>query len=138
MQAYGTKPNTSLISQSLGAGALSQRGYVKVRPTLQLETHADIFAVGDIVDFPEQKQLLNAQAHAAIVTANIIAFFRGSAMKDYKGTTNVIVLPIGKEGGLSYLDLLWGITLGDWFTRRVKSQSLLVPNLRKALGLNAT
>lgn len=115
---------------------LSQRGYVKVRPTLQLESHADIFAVGDIVDFPEQKQALKAQAHAAIVAANILAFFRGGALKDYKGTTNIIVLPIGKEGGLSYLGLLWGITLGDWFTRRVKSQTLLVPTLRKALGLS--
>ncbi|KAF5319250.1 hypothetical protein D9619_008328 [Psilocybe cf. subviscida] len=136
IRTHGTKPNTGLISQSLGREVLSQSGYVKVRPTLQLEARADIFAVGDIVDFPEQKQALKAQAHAAIVAANILAFFRGGALKDYKGTTNIIVLPIGKEGGLSYLGLLWGITLGDWFTRRVKSQTLLVPTLRKALGLS--
>ncbi|KAF5319265.1 hypothetical protein D9619_008307 [Psilocybe cf. subviscida] len=135
LKVHGTKPNTALINHSFGAEALSPSGFVKVRPTLQLQSHADIFAVGDIVDFPEQKQLMKAQAHAAVVAANIASYISGGSLKIYKGTTNLIVLPIGKEGGLSYLGVLWGITFGNWVTYRLKSQSLLVPTLRKALGL---
>jgi len=75
---------------------LTDTGFVKVQPTLQLSTHPEIFAVGDVVDLPEQKQLFKAQRHAAIVAANIVAYLRGRPLKPYKGDPEVIFISIGK------------------------------------------
>jgi NADH dehydrogenase FAD-containing subunit len=75
---------------------LTDTGFVKVQPTLQLSTHPEIFAVGDVVDLPEQKQLFKAQSHAAIVAANIVAYLRGRSLKPYKSMPEVIFISIGK------------------------------------------
>jgi len=55
----------------------------------------------------------------------------------YKSMPEMIVVPIGKTGGASYFDVLWGITLGDFFTRLVKGGDLLVSMYRKKFGLPA-
>lgn len=65
-------------------------------------------------------------------------------MKDYKGSTEMIVLTNGKvsvcrglpddlelicdiqNDGLAYFDVLWGIMMGGWFAKLVKSKGLLV------------
>ena len=42
-----------------------------------------------------------------------------------------------QEGGGAYFNVLWGITLGAWFARMLKSRTLLVPMARGNLGLAA-
>ncbi|KAJ7170069.1 FAD/NAD(P)-binding domain-containing protein [Mycena filopes] len=130
----GPRPRTDFVSKSLGAATLDERKQIKVKPTLQLIEHSDIFAIGDAINTVEQKQVMKANAHAAIVAANIIAYLSSRPLKPYKGSTEIIVVTNGKDGGQGYLGILWGITLGAWFARMVKSKTLLVPMSRGAMG----
>ncbi|KAF4596826.1 hypothetical protein EYR40_007485 [Pleurotus pulmonarius] len=119
--ARGGRPNTEFI-KSLGPDVLTPEGLVKVRPTLQLVAYDDIFAGGDILDVNEQKQYAKAVNHANVLAANILASIAGAnaKLKPYKGSSELIVITIGKGRGVTYLGILWGIVLGDWFVRLVK------------------
>ncbi|KAJ7438338.1 hypothetical protein FB451DRAFT_1152111 [Mycena latifolia] len=129
-----THPNTAFIKKSLDPAALTSAGFVKVKPTLQLVDYPNIFAAGDIVDWKEQKQALKATAHAKTVTKNVLSLINGGALKSYGTLLEAISLTNGKNGGLSYFGVLWGIILGAWFTGWIKSRSLLVPMFRKESG----
>ncbi|KAJ7897039.1 FAD/NAD(P)-binding domain-containing protein [Mycena olivaceomarginata] len=122
----GPRPNTAFIAKSLGEDALDERKQIKVTPTLQLPNHPDIFALGDAIN--------TAMAHAGIITGNIIAHLSGKSLSPYKGSPEMIIITNGKNGGKAYLGFLWGITLGDWFARMMKSKTLLVSMTRGAMG----
>jgi NADH dehydrogenase FAD-containing subunit len=94
----GPRPNTAFISSSLGADVLAKNGYVKIEPTLQLPLDSHIFAAGDIIDFPEQKQVGKYYKHADIVAANICSVLANQpATIEYKGPDfEGMVLTIGK------------------------------------------
>ncbi|KAJ7785799.1 FAD/NAD-P-binding domain-containing protein [Mycena metata] len=135
----GPRPRTEFVAKSLGASVLDERKQIKVQPTLQLLQHPDIFAVGDAIDTAEQKQAIKAGAHSAIVVANIIAYLDDPKrpLKAYKPSTREsIVVTNGKGGGRSYIALLWGFVLGDWFTRLIKAKTLLVSKAREYMGYN--
>lgn len=40
-----------------------------------------------------------------------------------------------QNGGVTYLDMLGGITLGNWVTRIGKSDTLIIPQLRGYVGV---
>lgn len=130
----GPRPNTAFIA-TLGSDTITDRGFVKVKPTLQLLSHSDIYAAGDVIDWAEQKQAAKTKGHAAVVTANILSDLAGEKpVKEYKGAYELIVVTNGKGGGVAYFDVLWGLMFGNWFARFVKSKDLLVPMFRKSLG----
>lgn len=94
--AFGSRPNTSLAG-SLGAGVLTETGHVRVKSTLELPEHPGVFAAGDIINWREQKQAGKAPAHAAVVAANVASFLAGRPQtKAYKGSTEMILIPVGK------------------------------------------
>ncbi|KAF7297054.1 BRO1 domain-containing protein [Mycena indigotica] len=65
--------------------------------------HSNIFALGDAIDYVEQKQVMKAMAHSGIFTANIVALDSGSTkLKPYKGSTEMIIVTNGKNGGPLY------------------------------------
>ncbi|KAJ7038797.1 FAD/NAD(P)-binding domain-containing protein [Mycena alexandri] len=130
----GPRPRTEFISKSLGATVLNEQGQVKVKPTLQLVDHPDIFAVGDIIDTVEQKQFMKATAHAGIVAPNVIAYLKGASLKPYKGSPEVIIVTNGKGGGMGYMGMMGGITLGGWFAKMAKGKGLFLPMARGAVG----
>ncbi|TFK56637.1 FAD/NAD-P-binding domain-containing protein [Heliocybe sulcata] len=131
----GGRPNTSFI-KSLTPSPVNQRGFVQVEPTLQVKSHPGIFAVGDILDWQEAKQFAKIRGHAPVVVANVLAYLEGQPQKKvYKGSPELIVVTNGKNGGFAYVGLLWGLTFGDWFARMLKSKDLMVPGIRKSLGL---
>ncbi|PCH40529.1 FAD/NAD(P)-binding domain-containing protein [Wolfiporia cocos MD-104 SS10] len=133
--AFGARPNTRFIA-SLGADALAESGCVKVHPTLEVQGHPGVFALGDIIEWHEQKQAAKGGAHVPIVVENVLSFLaRRPLAKQYKGSIEMILIPLGKSGGSAYLDILWGITLGAWFARMVKGKDLFVPKSRKDRGL---
>ena len=93
---WGTRPNTGYVGSSLGPDVLADNGCVKVKSTLQLPDHPDIFAMGDMIDWPEVKQSLKANRHSLIVSANVLNYLNGKPLKEYKGSTEVLVLTGGK------------------------------------------
>lgn len=103
MSTIGPQPNTEFIAKSLGSDALTDNGCIKVEPTLQLLKHPEIYAVGDVVDYPEQKQYMKAVNHANIVAANIIASIQNKPLSPYKGSTEMIVITIGKVSIIAVL-----------------------------------
>ncbi|KAK7031270.1 hypothetical protein VNI00_013521 [Paramarasmius palmivorus] len=131
VKTWGTKPDTEFIGASLGTDILSSQGLVKVNATLQLPAYPNIFAAGDIVDWPEQKQASKAANHAGIVAKNIISYATGKPVKKlYKGSTEFIMVTNGKESGLAYVDVLWGLMLGPWLNCdvQVKESRFAIPS----------
>ncbi|KAJ7048407.1 hypothetical protein C8F01DRAFT_1213857 [Mycena amicta] len=101
------------LTSSLGPNVLTPAGFVKVKPTLQLQNFPNIFAAGDIIEWAEQKQAIKAQEHGHLMAKNVLAF----------------------RGGSSYFGVLWGIIIGGWLTAWIKSKDLLVGRLRGDSGL---
>jgi len=102
----GPIPNTGMIAESLGQDAVTTRKYVKVLPTLQLKSHPAIFALGDILDWDEQKQLFKTSGQASVIAANILSVLGGSEpRKNYKSGPEMILVTNGKVGcdGISFL-----------------------------------
>ncbi|KAF7323982.1 Apoptosis-inducing factor [Mycena kentingensis (nom. inval.)] len=130
-------PNTAFLRTLKFSGALTDAGFVKVRPTLQLVDHPDIFAVGDIVEWAEQKQAFKAQFHAAVVVKNVVALSKNAdaKLKNYSTMFEAVFLTNGKHDGSTYLGFLWGLIFGGWVTRMLKSRDLLVGRFRKDAGL---
>lgn len=132
----GPRPNTEFISSSLGPTVLASNGYLTISPTMQLPSNPRIFAAGDIVDLPEQKQISKYAAHASVVAANIQSVLKGEeSAVEYKGPPfEGILVTIGKSRGAGYIGFLWGIQLGNWLSAWLKSSDLMVPKVRKTMG----
>ena len=82
---------------------MTEDGYVKVKPTLELLDHPGIWAVGDIINWKEQKQAGKVMAHNDIVAANIISYLNGQPQKKiYKGPmAEMILITLGKVCALA-------------------------------------
>jgi len=133
--ARGAGPNTSLL-QSLEPFPLTERGYVKILPSLQLQSHPSIFALGDITDLQEAKQFQKTAGHAAVVVPNVLSYLEGKELKQQcKPGKEIIMISNGRNGGASYLEPLLGITFGDFVTKTIKSKDLFVGLVRKSLGI---
>ncbi|KAG2367790.1 hypothetical protein BDR07DRAFT_1326286 [Suillus spraguei] len=134
VSARGGRPNTDYVA-SLGEDALNGHGFVKIKPTMQLLNHPSIFALGDIIDWNEQKQIAKLKWHVPVVVTNVASFLNGvTPTKKYAGAPEMIVITNGKKGGMGYFGFFGGFTLGDWFAWLVKSRHFMVPHFRKDLG----
>lgn len=64
---------------------------------LEVPGHPGVFAGGDIIDWEEQKQAAKAATHSQVIIANVISFLGDKPLKKaYKGSPELIVIPIGK------------------------------------------
>ncbi len=125
-------------------------------PTLQMQNHHNIFALGDIIDWPETKQLTKISfGHAPVVIANVMNYLHGRLPKrEYTKSTELMFISIGRVCGIassntcrrtnvnilqadgaSYCGCLWGLTFGGFLTRYIKSNDLLVGYNRRNIGL---
>lgn len=113
-----------------------------------------MFAAGDIVEWDEQKQFGKTGGQANVVAGNIISYLANKPLKkQYAGSPELIILTNGKVGvsasfymnvsdssalhqssGAAYFPFLWGIVLGPWFVRIIKSKSLLLGFVRSKMG----
>ena len=76
---------------------LNPRGQIKIENTFQLKSHANIYAIGDVVDWQEQKQAAKAPKHAQIAAANILTQINGGdPKKAYSGQPELIIITNGK------------------------------------------
>ena len=117
VSARGPRPNTEFIS-TIGPDALTKNGFVRVQPTLQLIGHPNIFAGGDAIDWPEQKQSAKAKQHAGIIARNVVAYLGGKSLQEYKGSIEMIAITNGRVCGfdpwprLALTDIYRTVALG--------------------------
>lgn len=144
--------------KSLGSDVLTPRGQIKIENTFQVKSHPNVYAIGDVIDWEEQKQAAKAAKHAQIAATNIIAQLNDGAPKtNYSGQPELIIITNGKvscsplstqlshsdsssrhssqKHGISFVGMLWGITLGNWFSSMMKGKELMVSMARKGYGL---
>ncbi|KAI9065974.1 FAD/NAD(P)-binding domain-containing protein [Trametes sanguinea] len=136
VQAYGAKPNTEFL-RTWDAQIITRQGTVKVDAHLEVPRHPGVFAAGDIIDWPEEKQSHKAVEHVPVVFANVLSRLEGeSPRKVYKGSPETLVIPVGKTGGAGYVTLFGGLRVfvGDCVVRKVKAQNLSVDRARQELG----
>lgn len=75
--------------------------------------------MGDILEWPEQKQAGKVMFHAGIIAPNLISFLEGKPQKKvYKGTPEGIIIPIGKVCSLPLVVVCPGLTVctASWST----------------------
>jgi len=59
--------------------------------------------VGDLTDFPEQKQVGKYPGHVSVVVPNVLSLLGGAEpVKEYKGGPEAIFLTLGKVRGFSF------------------------------------
>jgi len=131
----GWTPNTSFLANI--PDVLNERGQVKTLPTFQSVAAPHIFALGDITDYKEQKQLAKIFTQVPIVSSNILSLLQGKTPGSrYNGGMEAIVLTSGKYAGNMHVPFFGGMTMGNWMTSNLKGKGLFVNMQRKALGYN--
>jgi len=97
VRTSGPRPNTDILASSLGADILTEGKFVHVSPQLQVFGHPSVFAAGDIIDWPEEKQFGKTVGQAAVVAANIVSYLTNKPLtKEYTGGFEAIILTNGK------------------------------------------
>lgn len=71
--ATGSKPLSGLVT----AKSLDSKGFIKVRPTLQLQSFENIFAAGDVSNVNESKNIHSALCAGTTVARNICRIEKG-------------------------------------------------------------
>ncbi|KAH8814682.1 hypothetical protein DL96DRAFT_420617 [Flagelloscypha sp. PMI_526] len=139
LSACGPTPDVSILKTSpFLSNTTTSENTARISPTFQVQGHSNIFAIGDIIDWPEQKQISKTRGHNSITEYNILTLLQGKdkeSMKKYSGSKEMIAITFGPDGGISYLPLpCWDAVFGDWFTRTVKSRGLSVGMARPNWG----
>lgn len=85
----GGRPNTDFL-RSFDPAIITAAGTVRVQKTLQVPLSngkTNVYAVGDIIEWDEEKQLAKTPAHVAVVAANILASINNKTdkPKEYGG-----------------------------------------------------
>ena len=101
--ARGSGANTQYL-KFLKPNVLTERGYIKIMSTLEILYHPGMFALGDIVDWPEVKQLAKiSMGHADVVVNNVVQYLNGEEMThSYQGSRDFMAISNGRVS----LDLL--------------------------------
>ncbi|KAG9314067.1 FAD/NAD(P)-binding domain-containing protein [Chiua virens] len=119
ISARGPSPNTAFVG-SLGSSTLSE-GWVHQ---------------SDVIEWREQKQAAKVASHAGVVVQNILKVLDGKSdgLANYGGSPEMIVITNGRNGGMCYFPFFGGFTLGDFWTRLLKSRGLMLGMFRSNLG----
>lgn len=130
-ETTGGRANSDII-KAFDPAILSPNGYVKVDKSFQVSGHPNIFALGDIADLKEEKQVAKIDKHTPVVAMNIVALIKeGKTVKEYKGQSEVFVVTVGKKGGAGWL---FGFNIGSFLASNIKSKGLFISATRKKLG----
>jgi selenide,water dikinase len=112
-----------------GAGvATDPKGFLRVRPTLQLVGHDDVFAVGDCASLEGAPDLPKAGVYAVregpVLVANLRARLMGHPLEAYYPQRDFLSLlnlgdgrAIGSKWGVAF-EGAWVFGLKDWIDRR--------------------
>ncbi len=108
--------------------ATDDRGFLRVRETLQAESDTTVFGTGDCVSFAAYQDLARSGVHAvrqgAVLYENVVAFFCGSLLRAFRPQRWCLyLLNVGnRKAVLNYgpfaLKARWVRCLKDWIDRR--------------------
>jgi apoptosis-inducing factor 2 len=74
-------------------------------------------------------------AQTGLVANNIKVYFEGiGKVQEYKGFPEMILVTNGKDAGVGYFPFLWGIMLGPFFAKMLKSKGLMIGRMRASVG----
>jgi NADH dehydrogenase FAD-containing subunit len=88
------------------AASVLENTRLDVKPTLQLKSNPRVFALGDVIEWPEQHMLAKTGVHAGVVVPNVIAVLNGlqtakslgalRGLKNYSGFMEMILVTNGQ------------------------------------------
>ncbi len=117
----GIAPNAAFLRPSL-AGALTERGQIKVNAHLQVGRFPHLFAAGDVNGIMEEKTAQNAEHQAGIVIHNLRALEAGQPLTSYQSKPRPMDLSLGKFNGIIMFKSvnISGLipAFGKWFIER--------------------
>lgn len=138
-QCHGSKPATGFLRSSSYRDSINPDGTLKVRPTLQLVGHDNVYAIGDVTDIPETKRADAARRHAQVTVANLVEQLEGrQPSHTYVPNVNWMVLPLGPTHGASQLVDNQGNArvVGAAHTAAIQTDSLMLSKVRAQLNLD--
>ncbi|KAK4201720.1 hypothetical protein QBC40DRAFT_277791 [Triangularia verruculosa] len=81
--ATGQTPNNSWLTAGLGEDVINPlNGFIKVHPTMQVEGHKNVFAVGDINDCGAHKAAKPGLVQAGVAARNIVSLINGGEAEE--------------------------------------------------------
>jgi NADH dehydrogenase FAD-containing subunit len=133
----GGQPNTGYLQKHF-AHVLNANAQVRVTPELRVVGEQRLFAMGDITDLVESKMAWVTGAHVGVVAANITALLDGAHTRPRSYTpktgNQTMAITLGCRGGVLHLPPV-GVVRNQWLNRKLKADHMLVPIVRKSLGL---
>lgn len=115
---------------------LDAHGRVRVRPTLQVDGHDRVLALGDITDLPERKMAMYAAKHAKVAVRTLDALASGQTpTATYRPGTgeHTMLVTLGRRDGVASLP--FGTVAWPWLARWLKSDDVMVGKYRGRVGL---
>ncbi|KAG9074073.1 hypothetical protein FRC06_010963, partial [Ceratobasidium sp. 370] len=101
--AISGRPNDDSIVTSASTVLVTPELNVRLMSGAQ-----NVWAIGDIIEWPEQKMVFKAATgHVPVVVNNILASIKGGKRTSYAGKPEVILVTLGPKDGR-------GIVIGDW------------------------
>ncbi|XP_071950277.1 ferroptosis suppressor protein 1-like [Antedon mediterranea] len=127
----GLKINIAAYSSAL-SNSMDEHGCLKVRPTLQVEGHDNIFAIGDCSNINKVKMAYYAGLHSNVVVKNIevLATTCGS-LKIHKEGSPMMVVTLGRTGGA----LQAGPAVFGSFVARKLKEDMMIKRIWSTVGL---
>lgn len=115
---------------------VTERGTVRVNQFLEVPGHPGVFAAGDIIDYPEQKQAAKANGHIKVVAENVVSFLQSKPLKkSYTGSPDMILIPLGKVRGCLIVTACGHVLICESTERWSWFLGFLVGYSRRRLGL---
>ena len=134
LKCIGMRINSGAYQSSL-SDKMDEKRQLKVNEYFQVADLENVFAIGDCCDSKEIKEAFVAGMHADNVSANIRNLLGGKALKKYKPGNSAMLVPLGKNGGVG--ELPNGMVLGDFATKKIKGQGLLISRQWKSMKQSA-
>ncbi|MFH1010042.1 MAG: FAD-dependent oxidoreductase [bacterium] len=95
----GIVPNSVPLKEHFSS-ALTERGFVRVTPALQMLGSQNIFVVGDLNEIPMEKTAQSAELQGEVTAANIIAHASSGNLRTFVPTARPQVISLGKYNGI--------------------------------------
>jgi len=127
--ATGMRANSQPL-QPLLNDALTTNGYLRVRPTLQVEGHDNVFAIGDILDLLIPKLAANIRKQKKVIATNLQSLILGKRpTKELSSSKlqNISIVSIGPSYAIMAVPVVNGVNtyVGNRIVSLVKTHMFI-------------